>query len=115
METNTYTPAEAADPVADEISARAVENRLNRALTETLDVEDDAFLTPGVVRVWSGSGSQYVVNMKIGQCSCPDYQGREKTCKHLMKAYFETATDPLTGRNTGCNTCDRETFCMAHL
>ncbi len=78
-----------------------------RALTEYLTVlpETDPVSEPtpvagadGLVLVCSQSGSEYVVDLEGGRCTCPDAQhnlGPDEACKHETRARFATGREPL--------------------
>ena len=73
-----------------------VEPRTIRALTETLQVLPDtgrARGADGLYLVVSGSGNEYLVDLREGRCSCPDAEYNldpDERCKHWRKcAIFE--------------------------
>lgn len=63
------------------------------ALTQYLTVLDDL---PPVddhedrYVVISESGSEYLVDLRDGTCSCPDYRYRRARCKHIRRVEFAT-------------------------
>jgi predicted nucleic acid-binding Zn finger protein len=61
-----------------------VEPRTVRAATEHMTVIDEA---PAMFSVTTQSGSEYLVDLREGVCSCPDYRNREPQggCKHLRR------------------------------
>ena len=44
---------------------------------------------PGVYLVCSPAGAKYNVDLNKPSCSCPDFQERGKTCKHLIGVELE--------------------------
>ena len=73
-------------------SATASTNRLSlddrtcRALLEAQSVEA---LAPGMYLVYSENGTEYVVDIDGGACTCPDFRYRNVECKHLRRARLE--------------------------
>ena len=61
-----------------------VEPRTVRAVTEHMTVIEEA---PAMFSVTTQSGSEYMVDLREGVCSCPDYRNREPEggCKHLRR------------------------------
>ncbi|MCU4974862.1 SWIM zinc finger family protein [Halobacteria archaeon AArc-m2/3/4] len=93
----TYTPS---SEECNDLDARDV-----RALTEVMSVldeqdpricgADDLYL------VVSGSGREYLVDIREGACECPDFQynlptkdGR-RLCKHAARITYETGMRPI--------------------
>lgn len=63
------------------------------ALTQYLTVLDDLPPVDGHEDryvVVSESGSEYLVDRRIGTCSCPDYRYRRVRCKHVRRVEFAT-------------------------
>lgn len=80
-------------PDAAELGQRDV-----KALTEhMLVVEDhpDAWGDHEVV-VYN-EDRQYLVNVDIGHCDCPDVQFRRRECKHLKRARYALGIDEVPG------------------
>lgn len=103
------------DPLARDVAIRAESRRLARAETETMYVDDREFSAPFAVRVHSGSGNAYVVNLRSGECSCPDHQEGSHTCKHYLRAVMELGVNPLNNAGRfGCAGCESGGFCLAH-
>lgn len=111
MDTTTDAPTEY-ETDADWHEAEA--KRLSRAISQDMEIDAGEYRTPDVFAVRSQSGSEYVVNVRAGECSCPDYQNRGIACKHLLRTVIEAGVDPLAGGRCGCGACGRPTFCMAH-
>lgn len=66
------------------------EPRSVRALTEAMQTVKQA---PDLYSVFSGSGSEYVVDLRgRPSCNCPDFLRRDDVtaCKHIRRAYVET-------------------------
>lgn len=63
-----------------------IDDRDERALTEYLTVVEKA---PGLFRVFSESGDEYIVDGRDDACTCPDFEYRAERCKHMRRVAFE--------------------------
>lgn len=64
-----------------------------RAATECLTVLSDqgrAHNVPGFYLVVSESGREYLVDGIEQSCECPDFEFRDRRCKHLRRCAFAT-------------------------
>jgi len=87
-----------------------LDDRDVRALTEVHSVLDDVGRVrdaPDLYLVVSGSGSEYMVDLRTESCECADARHRDVTCKHIRRAQFATGqreipawvdTDALDGQ-----------------
>lgn len=69
-----------------------------RALTEYLTVLDDigrARGAPDLFLVVSQSGKEWLVDVDLERCDCPDYRYRGRRCKHLRRVAFATGERPI--------------------
>jgi hypothetical protein len=64
----------------------ALDDRDRRALLEAMAVDP---IAPGMYSVRKDEGTEYVVDIDGGACTCPDFQYREVECKHLRRARLE--------------------------
>lgn len=83
------------------------ERGLQIAATTKLVPEDGMWLVPSQ----AGKG-KYVVDANANQCTCPDFEARQATCKHLYAVSFtikreysndgetETVTETVTVKKT---------------
>lgn len=69
------------DTLPDGIDARD-----RRALTEAMFVRETA---PDLYTVRT-DGGEYVVDTREPACTCPDFQYRERRCKHVRRVELET-------------------------
>jgi predicted nucleic acid-binding Zn finger protein len=67
-----------------------VDSRTLRAITEYMTVVEEA---RALFEVTTQSGSAYMVDLREGVCSCPDYRNREPEggCKHLIRTRAEVS------------------------
>jgi hypothetical protein len=75
-----------------------INERDRRALEQYLTVlpdQGDARDAPGMALVVSESGSEYVVDLRDGACTCPDAEYRDVECKHVRRARFATGADAI--------------------
>jgi len=75
-----------------------VDERTLRALEEYLTVLPDAVDAPGMVKVVSHTGEEYVVDVHGGNCECPDATWRldeDTPCKHARRSRFALGIDPI--------------------
>lgn len=73
---------------ASEKNVSDIDSRTRRALEEYMTVLPEA---DGLARVYTESGSEYVVDLHDGACTCPDFQynlGDDELCKHVKRARF---------------------------
>lgn len=65
-----------------------------RALSEYLTVLEDgdvrARSAGSLYSVHSASGSTYLVDAELPACECPDYEYRDRICKHIRRVEFAT-------------------------
>ncbi|MDS0284751.1 hypothetical protein [Haloarcula onubensis] len=86
-----YTPS--SDKADGTDGSTDFDTRDVRALTEVHSVLDDVGRARGaddLFLVVSGSGSEYLVDMRTGTCECPDSEYRDVTCKHQKRVQFAT-------------------------
>ena len=86
-----------------------VDERTVRALEEPLTVLPDAVDAPGMVRVVSHTQEEYTVDVRGGNCECPDatYNLDDETaCKHVRRARFALGLDTIPG--AALDACDVE-------
>jgi predicted nucleic acid-binding Zn finger protein len=74
--------------------------RAARALTEKMTVLPDTGRVkdaPDLYLVVSESGTEYLVDARVGVCECPDYEHREpeEGCKHIQRVDYATGTTPI--------------------
>lgn len=73
-----------------------LDDRDVKALTQYLTVVpiDDA---DGLYEVTSQSGKEYIVDLQLGACECPDFGHRQPSdgCKHVRRVAFETGAREL--------------------
>lgn len=79
----------------DESGIEALDDRDIRALTERLTVMPDVGDARGgddLFTVISHTGSQYLVDLRLGSCSCPDSRHRDPDggCKHVRRTQYVT-------------------------
>ena len=71
----------------------------NRALTEYMTVltdgNDRAKRAPGLYTVTTQSGSTYLVDPELPACECPDFEYRNRRCKHIRRARFALGWRPI--------------------
>lgn len=72
---------------SDAGSVVAVDDRDRRAVLEHLVVVEEA---PDLYHVYGEAGDRYVVDTRLGACTCPDFEFRAVECKHLRRARLET-------------------------
>jgi len=90
MPTNATDAQDCIDSDLDERDARA--------LTEHMTVIADAGPArdaPDVYEVTTESGSQYLVDLRDGACTCPDAMHRDIRCKHQRRVAFATGARPI--------------------
>ncbi|MFT4921732.1 MAG: hypothetical protein ACI8XM_000938 [Haloarculaceae archaeon] len=65
-----------------------------RALIDYMTVLDDATAktraAPGLYTVTTQSGSEYLVDVELPACECPDFEYRDRVCKHIRRVQFAT-------------------------
>jgi hypothetical protein len=86
-----------------------VDERTVRALEEPLTVLPDAVDAPGMVRVVSHTQEKYTVDVRAGNCECPDAQYNlddETDCKHVRRSRFALGLDAIPG--AALDACDVE-------
>lgn len=84
--------------------------RSARAWTEAMAVEP---IGHGRYSVDSQSGKTYVVNLRAGECTCPDHRIRKVLCKHVRRVAIEVNRGevPPPGKIAAeCAACGREAF-----
>ena len=89
----TDTPTET---VSDE--PHEIDDRDRRALEQFLTVLEDVGRVrgaDGMYLVVSQSGSEYLVDTRLGACECPDHEYRDVRCKHLRRVAFATGERPI--------------------
>jgi hypothetical protein len=73
-------------------------------------------LGDGRYAVDSESGATYVVDLDPGSCTCPDYEIRGETCKHIRRVAIEITSrrvPPPGERRVDCAACGVETLVEA--
>lgn len=70
--------------------APAGEDRAHAAAAEAMVVEQ---IAPSMHRVVTISDT-YRVDAELGACTCPDYQYRERECKHLVRVKMDLGQTP---------------------
>lgn len=95
-------------PVDERESDQTLDELDVRALRECMTVVKEA---PGMYLVASASGNAYTVDARGGACECPDFQWRERYCKHARRVDFargervipawvdRSKVDPLLGQH----------------
>jgi hypothetical protein len=81
-----------------EIEGTDIEPRDVRALTEYHSVLDEIGRARGaddLYLVVSESGSEYLVDARLGSCECPDHTHREVRCKHIRRVAYATGDRPV--------------------
>lgn len=81
-----------------EVEGTDLEPRDVRALTEYHSVLDDTGRARGaddLYLVVSESGSEYLVDARLGSCECPDHRHREVRCKHIRRVAYATGDRPV--------------------
>jgi predicted nucleic acid-binding Zn finger protein len=87
------------DMITKETSEKNVselEARTRRALEEYMTVLPEE--ETGLCRVYTESGSEYVVDAEDGACTCPDVRhnlGHDEACKHQRRARFALGLDAV--------------------
>jgi hypothetical protein len=80
-------------------SGTDLEARDRRALQQYLTVLPDTGRADGeeLFLIVSESGSEYLVDIELGACECPDFRHRtpEGGCKHLRRVAFVTGRRPI--------------------
>jgi hypothetical protein len=69
-----------------------------RALTDYLTVLENQGRVRdcrGQFLVVSESGSESLVDARLEACECPDYEYRDRRCKHLRRVAFATGAEPV--------------------
>ena len=70
-----------------------------RALTEYMTVLEDgdvrARAADGLYTVTTESGSTYLVDPELPACECPDFEYRDRRCKHIRRARFALGWRPI--------------------
>lgn len=71
-------------------AALAIDARTRRACEQSMTVVPHGGGS-GMFDVYSASGGEYVVDLRDGVCTCPDYVHREPEggCKHQLRVKFE--------------------------
>jgi len=91
--------SEVRDMTTKETSEKNVselEGRTRRALEEYMTVLPEE--ETGLCRVYTESGSEYVVDTEDGACTCPDVRhnlGHDELCKHQRRARFALGIDAV--------------------
>ena len=70
---------------------RSIDARDARALAQYLTVLEDVGRARGAEDLYlviSESGSEYLVDARLGACECPDFEYRDVRCKHLRRVAF---------------------------
>ena len=86
-----------------------VDERTVRALEEPLTVLPDAVDAVGMVRVVSHTQEEYTVDVRAGNCECPDAQYNlddDTDCKHVRRAKFALGLDAVSAE--ALDACDVE-------
>lgn len=95
-------PAANGLPAANSRLGDAADSELDyRALTEYMTVLEDGDErsrdAPGLYTVTSESGSQYLVDIGLPACECPDFRYRNRPCKHVRRVLFAIGCRGLPG------------------
>lgn len=69
-----------------------IDKRDRRALSEHLVVLD---FGPDIYQVYSEEGEEYLVDIRLPSCTCPDFMYREADCKHIRRARIEAGERDL--------------------
>jgi hypothetical protein len=93
MATNARANQDCIDSDIDERTERALEQYLT-----VLPDQGEARDAPGQAMVVSESGSEYLVDVRLGTCECPDHEYRDVTCKHIVRARYATGVEPIPAR-----------------
>jgi hypothetical protein len=80
----------------------ALDERSVRARTEDMTV---LALGSGRYAVHSESGNDYLVDVREGQCSCPDHAIRGARCKHLRRVAIEITAGTVAPPSHVASTC----------
>lgn len=91
-----------AKPAGDDAG---IDNRTLRALREVMTVLHEA---EALYQVVSESGRSYRVDLREPACTCPDFQTRQKPCKHLRRVTIATGTVPAEPLRTQLRTAITE-------
>lgn len=70
----------------------------DRALSQYLTVLENQGRVcgcDGQYLVVSESGSEYLVDARLEACECPDYEYRDRRCKHLRRVAFAIGAEPV--------------------
>ena len=72
----------------DTIHEKCIDPRTMRAATESMTTVLEA---PGLIRVYSGTNADYLVDIVEGVCECDDYRYNEPEngCKHIARVELE--------------------------
>jgi len=85
----------------DHVKNVSIDTRGARALEQYLTVlpdQSDARDSPGQVMVVSESGSEYLVDVRLGVCDCDDHYYRDVACKHIKRSRFALGVEPIPAR-----------------
>ena len=85
----SYDEALATRPFKHEIDRRD-----RRALSEHLVVLEYG---PDIYQVYSEEGEEYLVDIRLPSCTCPDFMYRKADCKHIRRARIEADEYDLDG------------------
>jgi hypothetical protein len=62
------------------------------------DVFNRKLIASDIWEVESWSGSEYTVDMRNPACTCPDFEYRERVCKHIISCKVEELRKSVEGR-----------------
>lgn len=77
-----------------ELDARAV----GEYMTVLDDGDERARRAPGLYIVTTESGREYLVDVSLPACECPDFQYRGRMCKHIRRVQFATGVREIPAR-----------------
>lgn len=105
MTQTKHKPASAMTALAPDVDS--LDERSRRAWIEPMAVRP---LGDGRYAVDSASGATYVVNLRTGDCSCPDSEIRGALCKHARRVAIEINQGRVPGPDQPirCRACGRE-------
>lgn len=76
---------------ADGTDDRELDDRaLSEYMTVLWDGDVRARSSPDLFTVTTQSGHEYLVDVRVDACECPDFEYRDRVCKHLRRVQFAT-------------------------
>lgn len=81
-------------------STTDLDERIKRAATESMTVHP---IGVGMFEVYNVRGELYVVDLVSGGCTCPDFQYRNRTCKHQLRCEMHVGIREIPEKFGDCD------------